>query len=264
LGLSLISYNHGHAAGQNTESKVAISLTAGVSEEITLAVTVTDRARRPVNGLAAANFAVFEDGKPQAIFAVSHEDGPVSIGLLLDSSGSTREKRDFLMAAMLHLALIGNPGNEMFVVNFADEPYMDLDFTSDLGLVRQALQRGAARGGTAMYDAVGAAAEHLKRSKYQKRAVVVVVADGPDNESRWSHKQAIQAAQYANGPAVYLLAIPDEHDSWRTNRELEELAKATGGIVMFPKNEKELKAGVEQVMQQIRSQYTITYKPENS
>jgi VWFA-related protein len=235
---------------------------AAIAEETTLTVTVTNRDGRPVDDLKADSFEVYEDGRPQAISSIRHEDGPASIGLLLDNSGSTRDKRDSLVAAMLHLVEVGNPANEMFVINFADDLFLDQDFTSDRELVRKALERGRARGGTSMYDAVGLSAQHLEKSKYQRR-VLVVIADGQDNESHVSYKQAIQDAQYVNGPSIYFLALSDHNDPNRSKKEMEELAKSTGGTVIFPKSVKDLNAGAERIMRQIRGQYLVTYKPDN-
>ena len=226
---------------------------------VVLAVTVTDSKDKPVVDLKAEDFTVREDGQPQKIISVRREDFPVSMGILVDNSGSMRQKRLPVMNGLLRLVEAGNPQDEIFVVNFNDEPFLDVDFTSDITQVRQALARVDARGGTALFDTIIASADHLVKAKYQKR-VLVVVTDGADNESRQSLQQAIADLQNVNGPAVYTVGIIfDDPNARRAQRDLDLLAAQTGGSAYFIKNTKDLDMVAQKIAQEIRSQYRVSY-----
>lgn len=232
---------------------------------VVLAVTVTDSKDNAVADLRAEDFAVHEDGQPQKILSVRHEDVPVSMGILVDNSGSMRQKRLPVMNGLLHLVEAGNPQDEAFVVNFNDSPYLDQDFTSDITQVRQALARVDSRGGTALFDAVIASADHMPKSaKFQKR-ILVVVTDGEDNESAKSLQQAIADLQSVDGPAVYTIRIIlDDPNARRARKALELLAAQTGGGAYFIKNAKDLDKVAQKIAQEIRSQYSVSYASTTS
>ena len=153
-------------------------------DEVLLHATVVDDKQHIVTNLDRTAFAVFEDGKPQNIISFYNEDIPVSMGIVIDNSGSMREKRTKVNQAALNLVRSSNPQDEVFVVNFNDEYYLDQDFTNDLLKLKEALEKIDARGGTALYEAVVASAEHLKRDARLERKVLFVVTDGEDNASR--------------------------------------------------------------------------------
>ena len=159
-------------------------------DEVVLHATVVDDRQRIVTNLDKNDFTVFEDGKPQTIISFHHEDIPVAMGILIDNSGSMREKRMKVNQAALNLVRSSNPQDEVFVVNFNDEYYLDQDFTNDLLKLKEALEKIDARGGTALYEAVVASADHLKRDAKLERKVLFVVTDGEDNASResWSRR----------------------------------------------------------------------------
>jgi Ca-activated chloride channel homolog len=233
-------------------------------EEVVLHATVVDDKQRMVTNLDKTAFTVFEDGRPQAITSFRHEDIPVALGIVVDNSGSMREKREKVNAAALNLVRSSNPNDQVFVVNFNDEYYLDCDFTSNINKLKEGLEKIEARGGTALYDAVVASADHLKKSAKLEKKVIFVVTDGEDNASMETLEQAVRRVQVEGGPTVYSLGIlGDEEHPKRARRALEVMSERTGGISFFPKTLEEVDAISRSVAHDIRNQYTIGYKPTN-
>ena len=226
--------------------------------------TVVDDKGHIVTDLDKSAFTVFEDGKPQTIISFHHEDIPVAMGIVIDNSGSMREKRAKVNQAALNLVRSSNPEDEVFVVNFNDEYYLAQDFTNDLLKLKDALEKIAAKGGTALYEALVASAEHLKRNARRERKIIFVVTDGEDNASRESLEQAVKQLQEENGPSVYAIGIlGDEEHPKRAKRALEIITQRTGGLAFFPKTLDEVDEISRQVAHDIRNQYTIGYKSTN-
>jgi VWFA-related protein len=233
-------------------------------DEVLLHATVVDDKQHIVTDLDRNAFTVFEDGKPQSIISFHHEDIPVSMGIVIDNSGSMREKRAKVNQAALNLVRSSNPQDEVFVVNFNDEYYLDQDFTNDLLKLKEALEKIDARGGTALRDALVASAEHLKRDAKLERKVLFVVTDGEDTASRESLEDAVKQLQEESGPSVYAIGIlGDEEHPKRARRALEIIAQRTGGIAFFPSTLDQVAEISRQVAHDIRNQYTIGYKPTN-
>jgi len=230
-------------------------------QEVVLHATVVDNKQRMVMDLGRDAFTVYEDGKPEVITSFRREDIPVAMGIVIDNSGSMRDKRDKVNKAALNLVRASNQQDQVFVVNFNDEYYLDQDFTSDIGKLREALEKVEARGGTALYDAVVASADQLKGAKLQKK-VLFVVTDGEDNASRENLEQAVHRLQEENGPAVYAIGLlSSEEGTRRARRALETLAERTGGIAFLPKTLDQVDEISRTVAHDIRSQYTLGYKP---
>ena len=233
-------------------------------DEVLLHATVVDDKQHIVTDLDRNAFTVFEDGKPQNIISFHHEDIPVAMGIVIDNSGSMREKRAKVNQAALNLVRSSNPQDEVFVVNFNDEYYLDQDFTNDLLKLKEALEKIDARGGTALYEALVASAEHLKNDARLERKVLFVVTDGEDNASRETLEQAVKQLQEENGPSVYAIGIlGDEEHPKRAKRALEIIAQRTGGVAYFPSTLDQVDEISRQVAHDIRNQYTIGYKPTN-
>ncbi|HEV3307446.1 MAG TPA: VWA domain-containing protein [Candidatus Sulfotelmatobacter sp.] len=248
---------------QSTEENGTFVIRKDV-DEVLLHATVVDDRQRIVTNLDKTDFSVFEDGKPQTIISFHHEDIPVSMGILIDNSGSMREKRSKVNQAALNLVRSSNPQDEVFVVNFNDEYYLDQDFTNDLLKLKEALEKIDAKGGTALYEAVVASADHLKRDAKLERKVLFVVTDGEDNASRETLEQAVKQLQEENGPSVYAIGIlGDEEHPKRARRALEIITQRTGGLAFFPKTLDEVDEISRQVAHDIRNQYTIGYKSTN-
>ena len=235
--------------------------------EVRLYATVMDQHQRLVSDLNKQDFQVYEDGQPQEITMVRQEDVPIALGILIDNSGSMREKREAVNDAALNLVKASNPHDQVFVVNFNDEAYADQDFTSDVGQLKDGLEHIDARGGTAMYDAVIASSKHiienasmLKKKGIVKR-VLLLVTDGEDTASRESLEDAIRYVQTENGPTIYTIGILDnDSHAKRAKRALEALAVQTGGVAFFPRSLDEVDAISKEVAHDIRNQYVIQYK----
>ena len=227
-------------------------------DEVLLHASVVDDKQHIVTTLDRSAFTVFEDGKPQTIISFHHEDIPVSMGIIIDNSGSMREKRNKVNQAALNLVRSSNPKDEVFVVNFNDEYYLDQDFTNNLLKLKEALEKIDARGGTALYDALVASAEHLKQFARLDKKVLFLVTDGEDNASNETLEQAVKQLQQENGPSVYAIGIlGDEEHPKRARRALEILAQRTGGIAFFPKTLDEVDEISRTVAHDIRNQYTM-------
>jgi len=231
-------------------------------EEVVLHATVVDDKQHIVTSLDKGDFNVYEDGHPQTITSFRHEDIPVAMGIVVDNSGSMREKRQKVNAAALNLVRSSNPNDEVFIVNFNDEYYLDQDFTSNINKLKEGLEKIEARGGTALYDAVVASADHLKKEARLEKKVILVVTDGEDNESAETLEQAVRRLQGDGGPTVYAIGIleKEEHPR-RAKRALQLMSQSTGGIAFFPQTLDEVDAISRSVAHDIRNQYTIGYKP---
>jgi VWFA-related protein len=230
-------------------------------DEVVLHATVVDDKQRLVTNLDKNAFTVFENGTPQTITSFRHEDIPVAMAIVIDNSGSMREKRQKVNQAALNLVRSSNPNDQVFVVNFNDEYYLDQDFTANINLLRDALEKIEARGGTALYDAVVASADHLKKNAKLERKVVFVVTDGEDNASRESLEAAVRRLQEENGPTVYSIGLLGDEKAHRARRALETMSERTGGIAFFPRTLDEVDSISRTVAHDIRNQYTIGYKP---
>jgi len=233
-------------------------------DEVLLHATVIDDKQHIVTTLDRSAFTVFEDGKQQNIISFHNEDIPVAMGIVIDNSGSMREKRNKVNQAALNLVRSSNPRDEVFIVNFNDEYYLDQDFTNDLLKLKEALEKIDARGGTALYDAVVASADHLKQNARLEKKVLFVVTDGEDNASNETLEQAVKHLQDENGPSVYAIGIlGEEEHPRRAKRALEIIAQRTGGIAFFPRTLDEVDEISRTVAHDIRNQYAIGYKPTN-
>ncbi|HTK96027.1 MAG TPA: VWA domain-containing protein [Terriglobales bacterium] len=233
-------------------------------QEVQLYATVYDQHQRMITNLNRNDFAVFEDNQPQQITSFHLMDVPVSLGIIIDNSGSMRDKRAAVNEAALNLVRSSNPQDEVFVVNFSDEMWLDQDYTNDIGKLKEALEKIDSRGGTALYDAVIASADHLAKTGTKDKKVLVVVTDGEDNASRESLERAVRMLQDQNGPVVYTIGIlGDDREAKRAKRALTQLSLETGGVYFFPRDASEVDEISRAVAHDIRNQYIIGYKPTN-
>jgi Ca-activated chloride channel homolog len=231
-------------------------------EEVVLHATVIDNKQHIVTNLDKQNFTVYEDGHPQTITSFRHEDIPVAMCIVIDNSGSMREKREKVNDAALNLVRASNPNDEVCIVNFNDEYYLDQDFTSNINKLKQGLEKIEARGGTALYDAVVASATHLKQDAKLEKKIIIVVTDGDDNESSETLEQAVRRLQAENGPTVYAIGILEKDEHVRhARRALQVMCERTGGIAFLPTTLDDVDAISRSIAHDIRSQYTIGYKP---
>lgn len=232
---------------------------------VVLPATAQDHKGALVSGLAKDDFQVYEDGVLQPIKYFSHDDVPVTVGLVVDNSGSMRPKRLEVNAAALAFVRSSNPQDQMFVVNFNEKVSFGLSdqlpFTDNVEQLEAALSGTAAVGQTALYDAVAAALDHLKKGDRDKK-VLVVISDGGDNASKHSLNQILSMVGHP-GVVVYTIGIFDEEDEDRNPQVLKQLAKNTGGEAFLPESLKDVIPICERIAHDIRNQYTIAYVPTN-
>ena len=233
--------------------------------EVRLNASVVDNSGREIGDLPQSAFHVYEDGVPQTILGFRHEDVPVSLGILIDSSGSMYDKRAAVDAASLDLVRLSNPEDEAFLVDFSSEAYIDQDFTNNIAKLQQGLSYIKSSGGTALYDAVIASADYLAKNGKRSKQVLLIVTDGDDNASSATLEQAIRRVQELDGPAIYCIGLLFGEDTSRSesrhSREvLSELAEQTGGEAYFPHALKDVDEIAHEVAQDIRTQYTIEYR----
>ncbi|WP_260705081.1 VWA domain-containing protein [Edaphobacter flagellatus] len=230
------------------------------AEEVVLNCTVLDSKGELVNDLTKSDFKVFEDKALQKVISLQHQDTPVSIGLLVDNSGSMSTKRAAVAAAALDLVKASNPQDESFVINFSDQAYLDQDFTSDLNQLQKGLSHLSLSGGTALYDTVVTAADKMERSATRPRKVLIVITDGDDNASKLTLDNAIHRVQDMQGPIIYSIGLLFGDDRSRhAKRDLQALSSETGGISFFPNSLKDIDSVAAEVARNIRNQYAIAY-----
>jgi VWFA-related protein len=225
--------------------------------------TVVDEKGHLVTDLKRSDFHVLEDDVPQTIGSFEHNDVPVSIGILVDNSGSMHDKRAAVKTAALDLVRESNPQDMEFIVNFSDRAYLDQGFTSKISDLETGLSRYDARGTTAIYDAVAASADELARHAKWPKQVLLIITDGEDNASRLDLEQAVQRVQHLGGPVVYSIGLlfdsENKQEARRAKEALETLSNDTGGLAYFPGSLQEVDEITAEVARDIRNQYTIGY-----
>jgi Ca-activated chloride channel homolog len=260
---AMVSPGHTNTNEEIKRNKGVYTLTRDV-DEVLLPCTVVDQDGHLVQDLTQADFHIWEDNTPQSIVSFAHADVPVSIGLLVDNSGSMRDKRAAVNTAALDLIRASNPQDEAFVVNFSDEAFLDQDFTSSIAKLREGLGHIESRGGTALYDAVAASADQLSHGARRSKQVLVIVTDGEDNASTLNLEQTIRRVQDLGGPVIYTIGLlfGEESrgaESHRARRALQLLSDETGGLAFFPHSLSDVDSIAAEVAQDIRNQYTIGY-----
>ncbi|MGA2987954.1 MAG: VWA domain-containing protein [Terriglobia bacterium] len=242
--------------------------------EVVLHATVLDKRGHIINDLNQDDFHVYEDGALQTLTHFSHADSPVTMGIVIDDSGSMRDKRQAVNAAALIFAKTSNPQDQVFVVNFNDVYYLDTpgDFASTIEDLKSALDKIDSRGGTALRDAVIASLDHVKLGNRDKK-VLLVITDGDDNASRYTLEELMEKAQKSS-TVIYTIGLlgSDETsnlfkirggEAHRAAKVLKELADVTGGETYFPKSLDEVESTCRQIARDIRNQYTLAYRPTN-
>jgi Ca-activated chloride channel family protein len=228
-------------------------------------VSVTDPRERQVTGLSQENFELFEGKRPQEIRHFSSEDVPVSVGIILDASGSMRDKMERVREAVSQFCDAANPQDEFFMVTFSDEPRVATDFTLDPGDLQRDLLFTQAKGQTALLDAIYLGLHMMEKAKYAKKALLII-SDGGDNHSRYSEKEIKAAAKEAD---VMIYAV-GTFDRYAPTREellgpglLSEIANATGGRAFVVENAVTLPQITHRIGVELRTQYVLGYRPQN-
>ncbi len=232
---------------------------------VVLHASVVDKNGNLVTGLPESAFTVYENGVKQEIKLFRQEDVPVSMGLIIDDSGSMRDKRRKVESAALTLVKKSNPQDEVFIVNFNDEAYLDVDFTNDINKMEEGLARIDSRGGTAMRDALSMSIDYLLQHAKRDKKVLLVVTDGNDNTSNISLEKLVHKAQQSEVLiyAVGLLNQEQKRERKRARRALDALTKASGGLAYYPESLEEVEQITSKVAHEIRNQYVIAYSPAN-
>jgi len=254
-------------AQQNSKAQSDFGLTFTADTKlVVLHTTVIDKGHHFVTELPKSAFKVYEDNIIQDITIFRREDVPVSLGILVDNSGSMRDKRQEVNAAAVNFVKASNLKDEVFIVNFNDKAFLDSDFTSDISRLQDALQRIDARGGTALYDATNMSLDYLhKKAKWDKQ-VLLIITDGEDNASRMELEQLVRRLEGTETVlyAVGLLGEGDRNSAKRATRAVRHIVRATGGAAFFPESVSEVNLIVQQIAQDIRNQYILAYSPNQN
>ena len=233
---------------------------------VLLAVSVKDTKGGFVSGLTKDNFKIFENKVQQPITVFAAQDVPVTVGLVVDNSGSVRPKKPEIVTAALTFVTQSHPKDEMFVVNFNDRVLMglpdDLPFSDNRQVLRQALLTNPAQGRTALYDGLKTALEHLEKGRLDKKTLVLV-SDGGDNMSETTQDQIMRLAEQSLA-TIYTVGIFNPDDKDKNPGFLKDLAKLTGGEAYMPENINHLVGVCEKIARDIRNRYTVGFAPDRS
>jgi Ca-activated chloride channel family protein len=228
-------------------------------------VTITDGLNRLVVGLRQDHFQVFEGKKPQAIAHFSSEDTPVSIGILMDISGSMKYKMERAQEAVKRFCEAANPQDEFFLVTFSNEPSLVADFTSRPEEVENRLLFAAARGETSLLDAIYMGISKMREAKYPRKALLII-SDGGDNHSRYTEAEVKSAVKEADA-VIYAVGTYDRYFPTQEERLgpqlLNDIAEVTGGQAFTLDNPNDLPAVVGRVGIALRNQYVLAYRPQS-
>jgi Ca-activated chloride channel homolog len=230
---------------------------------VLLNVSVFDSASKVIKGLSQGTFTVYENNVKQEISVFRQEDVPVSLGLVIDNSASMLNKKDRVVSASLAMVKASNPDDEVFIINFNEEPQLTEDFTNDLGLLENRLRSLKTQGETAMRDAVLLGIQHLRVKAKRDKRVLVVITDGEDNSSIATQARVIEAA-HQNNTIVYAIGLLGEEQpesAQRAGKQLEALTQATGGRSWFVSDVNAIAAITPEIAHEIRNQYIIGYTP---
>jgi VWFA-related protein len=240
-----------------------------VSSEVDLVlldVAVKDVKGGFVSGLKKDNFKIFENKVQQPISIFAAQDVPVTVGLVVDNSGSVRPKKAEIVTAALTFVTQSNPKDEMFVVNFNDRVLMglpdEMQFTDNRNLLRQALLTNPAQGRTALYDGLKTALGHLDKGRLDKKTLVLI-SDGGDNMSQTTKDEIFKLAEQSLA-TIYTVGIFNPDDKDKNPGFLKDLAELTGGEAYMPENINHLVGVCEKVARDIRNRYTLGFAPDRS
>jgi Ca-activated chloride channel family protein len=235
------------------------------SQLVVIPLSVTDRAGQSVPGLSKTDFDVTEDGVAQPIWAISRWDAPASIGVIVDTSGSmgnTLRRAQSALSALFHET---DPEDEAFLIRFASSPILETGFVHDPEQISARLLWAAPRGATALFDAVFAGLDQMKRATNLHKALVVVT-DGGDNHSRRTYGELLSAARESDAQ-VFVVAVrrhANDVDERRGRAQLDQLANDTGGRMLIVDSDSSVKSAIATINELIRTQYLLSYRPLNA
>ncbi len=242
------------------EEPLKLSVTA---ELVLLDVSVKDKAGEHVSNLNKSNFSIYEDGTLQKIAHFASDDVPVTVGLVIDTSGSMRQKYGEVVTAALAFIQASNRNDEVFIVNFGDRVTSglpgDVPFTADLNRLRTALWMGVPGGRTALYDAILFSLVHLGKGQ-SDRKTLMLVSDGGDNNSAHEIDEVTRMVRESRA-TIYAVGLIDVDDRDCNPALLRRLAHISGGEAFFPEGLPAVSGICRQIAADIRMRYTIGYVP---
>jgi Ca-activated chloride channel family protein len=222
--------------------------------------------QRLVTGLGQRNFQVFEGKKPQEIRHFSSEDVPVSLGIIVDTSGSMKDKMDRVQEAVAQFCEVANMQDEFFLITFSDEPHLLGDFTSSPDEIKKELAFMQSRGRTSLLDAIYMGLQKMRHARYGKKALLVI-SDGGDNHSRYGERELMAAVKESDvmiyGIGTFDRFVPTQEEALGPAL-LSNVSETTGGRSFILENAKEMPALAHRIGTELRTQYVLGYRPEKS
>ena len=247
------SPGHMHAIKQNVDL-------------VLVPVSVTDGKQRLVTGLDQSNFQVLEGKKVQEIRHFSNEDAPVSLGVIVDTSGSMKDKVERVREAVTQFCEMANVADEFFMITFSDEPYMASDFTNAAQDIEKELLYLNPKGRTALLDAIYMGVEKMRQARYSKKALLVI-SDGGDNHSRYGERE-VKSAVKESDVMIYAIGtfdryVPTQEETLGPGL-LADVAQVTGGRSFTLEDPKEMPEVAHRIGTELRTQYVLGYRPEKA
>lgn len=245
------------------------------SELVLLSVSVLDSKNRSVSGLSREDFRIYENGVEQRLEFFSRESAPVSLGIVIDTSGSMRFKLKGAIQAAKTLIAGCRAGDEVFILDMKDslQTHLRQTFTTDFEVAARSLEGLAAVGGTAVLDSILKASKYAHEEAVNRRRAIVVLSDGDDRQSRVEMKQLVEQMRRYD-LQLYLICFPDGYvgadgtflfPAPRNSRRLmKRIAQDSGGQVYFPSSLAEVEKTAVSIGEELRAQYTLGYEPTSS
>jgi len=233
---------------------------------VVLHCSVLDKDGRLITTVPQTGFKVYENKVEQPIKLFRREDIPVSLGIIIDNSGSMKDKRARVEAAAIKLVKASHPQDEVFIVNFNDDAYLDQPFTNEISKLEEGVARIDSRGGTAMRDAISMSIDHVKSEGKKDKKVLLVITDGNDTASTGVTLEKLVEKAHKSEVLIYgigILGKEDPRDRKKAQRAVDALTKASGGASYYPGDVSEVEIIAEQIARDIRNQYVIGYSPTN-
>ncbi len=249
-----------------TQDEQPVALFRSGTELVDLPVSVLDKSGKLIPDIPQSAFKIYENNIEQPIQSFRRGDVPVSIGIIIDNSGSMRDKRPKVAAATLALVKNSNPQDEEFIVDFNDDAYLDQPFTSDIHQLEKTLDRIDSHGGTSMREAISVSIDYMNEAASRNKKVLLVVTDGNDNNPGGISQEALVRKAQASEVLIYcigLLSEDEPSEARAARRALRELAEASGGQDYYPKDLTEVEQITPEVAHEIRNQYLVAYSPTN-
>jgi VWFA-related protein len=233
---------------------------------VVLHCAVTDKNGKQITSIPVEQFKVLENGVPQPIKLFRREDIPISLGIVIDNSGSMRDKRQRVEAASIQLVKASNPQDEVFIVNFNEDAYLDVPFTNDIKKMEEGVARIDSHGGTAFRDAVSMSIDHLKQEGKKDKKVILLVTDGNDTASVAMTLEKLVEKAHKSDVLIYAIGVfgkDDKRDEKKARRAMDALSSASGGLSYYPDTIESVESIAKQVAHDIRNQYIVGYSPTN-